>query len=103
MPGIRKVHEPKLSEFQPITRDFAFVVDSATPAEKLTSVARCADSRITDVVVFDAFDLTDGKKSIAFTVTITPTDKMSDTDLQKLQTDVIENVEKKCNAKIRDK
>ena len=103
LPGIRKVHEPKLSEFQPITRDFAFVVDSATPAEKLTSVARCADSRITDVVVFDAFDLTDGKKSIAFTVTVTPTDKMSDTDLQKLQTDVIENVEKKCNAKIRDK
>ena len=103
LPGIRKVHEPKLSEFQPITRDFAFVVDSATPAEKLTSVARCADSRITDVVVFDAFDLADGKKSIAFTVTITPTDKMSDTDLQKLQTDVIENVEKKCNAKIRDK
>jgi len=92
-----------LSDFQPITRDFAFIVDSDTPAEKLTSVARSADNRITDVVVFDAFDLSDGNKSIAFTITIQPTDNMSDSDLQELQSKVIGAVEKKCNAKIRDK
>ena len=95
--------QPTLSEFQPITRDFAFIVDADTPAEKLTGVARSADSRITNVVVFDAFDLADGNKSIAFTITIQPTDNMSDTDLQKIQTSVIESVEKRCNAKIRDK
>ena len=103
LPGARKVHEPKLSEFQPITRDFAFIVDTNTPAEKLTGIALSSDARITDVVVFDAFEMPDGKKSIAFTITITPTDKMSDEDLQKLQMAVIENVEKKCNAKIRDR
>ena len=91
------------SEFQPITRDFAFIVDMDLPAEKLTGAALAADARITDVVVFDAFDLSDGKKSIAFTITIQPRENMSDTDLLKIQDSVIQSVEKKCNAQIRDK
>lgn len=103
LPTARRVHEPELSEFQPITRDFAFIVDTDMPAERLTGVATASDARITDVVVFDAFELPDGKKSIAFTITITPTENMSDDDLLKLQDTVISNVEKKCNAKIRDK
>ena len=103
LPTARRPHEPKLSEFQPITRDFAFVVDCNTPAEKLTGTAMASDGRITDVVIFDAFELPDGKKSIAFTITITPTENMSDNDLQKIQDAVITNVERKCNAQIRDK
>ncbi len=103
LPHTRRVHEPELSEFQPITRDFAFIVDTDMPAERLTGVATASDARITDAVVFDAFELPDGKKSIAFTITITPMEKMSDSDLQNLQTNVIANVEKKCNAQIRDK
>lgn len=95
--------EPRLSEFQPITRDFAFIVDADTMAEKLTSAARSADSRITDIIVFDSFELGDGKKSVAFTITIQPTDNMSDTDLMTIQNAVISAVEKKCNAQIRDK
>ena len=103
VPLARGGKQPVLSEFQPITRDFAFIVDVDTPAEKLTSVARSSDSRITNVIVFDSFDMNDGKKSIAFTITIQPTENMSDSDLQKLQSDVIASVEKKCNATIRDK
>ena len=103
LPASRHGREPKLSEFQPITRDFAFIVDGTMPAEKLTGVAIATDARIVDAVVFDAFDLPDGKKSIAFTITIIPTDNMTDEDLQKLQNAVIANVEKRCDAKIRDK
>lgn len=103
LPNARRPKEPVISEFQPITRDFAFIVDADFPAEKLVGTAAATDARITDSVVFDAFDMGDGKKSIAFTITITPTDNMSDEELQKLQNAVIANVEKKCNAKIRDK
>ena len=103
LPGARRVHEPNLSDFQPITRDFAFITDADFPAAKLAGAAIASDSCITDAVVFDAFEMPDGKKSIAFTITIMPTENMSDTDLQKLQDTVIANVEKKCNAKIRDK
>ena len=91
------------SEFQPITRDFAFIVDTDMLAEKLTGAALATDARITDAVVFDAFDMGNGKKSIAFTITIAPRENMSDTDLLKIQDSVIQSVEKKCNAKIRDK
>ena len=103
LPAARCGRQPALPDFQPITRDFAFIVDADTPAEKLTSVARVADSRIIDVVVFDAFDMGDGTKSIAFTITIQPNDNMSDSDLLSLQESVIKLVEKKCDAKIRDK
>lgn len=103
LPSCRGGIEPRLSEFQPITRDFAFIVDADTMAEKLTSAARSADSRITDIIVFDSFELGDGKKSVAFTITIQPTDNMSDTDLMTIQNAVISAVEKKCNAQIRDK
>jgi phenylalanyl-tRNA synthetase beta subunit len=78
-------------------------VDTDTMAESLTGTAISTDKRITSAVVFDSFNMADGKKSIAFTITIIPTENMNDTELQKLQDAVIANVEKKCNAKIRDK
>ena len=98
-----KLRHEALSDFQPITRDFAFVVDENTMAASLTGAALATDKRITDAVVFDAFNMGNGKKSIAFTITIVPTENMSDTELLKLQDAVIANVEKKCGAKIRDK
>ena len=98
-----KLRHEALSDFQPITRDFAFVVDENTMVANLTGAALATDKRITDAVVFDAFNMGNGKKSIAFTITIVPTENMSDTELLKLQDAVIANVEKKCVAKIRDK
>ncbi len=92
-----------LTEFQPITRDFAFIVDGDFPAEKIIAAATSVDARISDAVIFDAFNMDGGKKSIAFTITILPTDNMSDADIMAIQNAVIASVEKKCNAQIRDK
>ena len=103
LPRGHKLKHEVLSDFQPITRDFAFIVDDNTLAESLTGAAKSADKRIVDAIVFDAFDMGGGKKSIAFTITIQPTENMCDAELQKLQDSVIANVEKKCDAKIRDK
>ncbi len=103
LPHGHKLKHETLSEFQPITRDFAFIVDGDTMAESLVGAAKSADRRIVDAIVFDAFDMGNGKKSIAFTITIQPTENMNDEELIKLQNTVIANVEKKCNAKIRDK
>ena len=103
LPSRRMGRQPVLTDFQPITRDFAFIVNADVPADRLVATARSADARITDVVVFDAFDMGDGNKSIAFTITIQPTDNMTDTDLLSLQDSVIKSVENKCDARIRDK
>ncbi|MDE6478575.1 MAG: phenylalanine--tRNA ligase subunit beta [Alphaproteobacteria bacterium] len=103
LPTSRRRGDAQLSDFQPITRDFAFVTDADFPAATLVSTAASADNRIVDAVIFDAFDMGDGKKSIAFTITILPRENMSDAALQELQTAVISRVESRCPAHIRDK
>ncbi len=92
-----------MREFQPISRDFAFVVPNDFPAESLVAAARRASNIITDIVVFDSFEMPDGQKSVAFTTTIVPMEKMSENDLAKLHSEIIAAVEKKCPAKVRDK
>lgn len=90
-----------MTDFMPITRDFAFVVDSNFESQKIVSAAGASDSRISDVVVFDSFDMGNGKKSVAFTITIYPEQNMNDEELLTIQNAVIKNVESKCNAKLR--
>ena len=90
-----------MTDFMPITRDFAFVVAHDFPAKKIVATAVSADSNISNAVIFDAFDMGDGQKSIAFTITIYPTQNMSDKELLEIQNKVITNIETKCGAKLR--
>ena len=90
-----------MTDFMPITRDFAFVVDSDFESQKMISVVATSDAVISDVVIFDSFDMGDNKKSIAFTITIYPDHNMNEEELQKIQDTIIKNVESKCGAKLR--
>ena len=90
-----------MTDFMPITRDFAFVVDNNFESGKIISTALATDSRVTDAVVFDSFDMGDGKKSVAFTITIYPQQNMNDEELLKIQDTIIKNIESKCGAKLR--
>ncbi len=58
-----------LSAFQPLERDFAFLVDAGVEAEKLVRAARNADKAlITGARVFDVYagkGVPEGKKSLA--------------------------------------
>jgi phenylalanyl-tRNA synthetase beta chain len=66
----------KLSPFQPVERDFAFLVDTTVTAEQLLRAARGADKKlVADVRLFDLYTGTgvpEGKKSMALTVTLQP-------------------------------
>jgi phenylalanyl-tRNA synthetase beta chain len=66
----------ELSPFQPVSRDFAFVVDEEVPAEKVIRAARGADKAlIADVALFDVYrgkGVEPGKKSLAIAVTLQP-------------------------------
>jgi phenylalanyl-tRNA synthetase beta chain len=60
---------------QAITRDFAFLVPEELPADNLARAIRGADKgAITGVRLFDRFSTSDGL-SLAFEVTLQPTDK----------------------------
>ncbi len=99
----QKIKSKKIpvTDFMPITRDFAFVVDKNYESQKIVQTAQSSDPRISNVVVFDSFDMVNGQKSIAFTITLYPEQNMTDEDLLKIQNTIIANIETKCGAKLR--
>ena len=101
LPKNPKYAKIPVTEYMPITRDFAFVVDNNFPAEKIIATAISTDSHISKAIIFDSFDMGDGKKSIAFTITIYPEQNMDDNELLKIQDKVIKDIESKCDAKLR--
>ena len=96
----------KLSPFQPVIRDFAFIVDSDVPAEKLLRAAQAADrKRITEVNLFDEYTgegMPAGKKSLAITATLQPADAtFTDADLEVISGRIIARVEKHSGGVLR--
>jgi phenylalanyl-tRNA synthetase beta chain len=75
----KKKTAPALPPFQPLRRDFAFLVADTTPAEALIRAAKGAERNlITNVTLFDRFtgaSLPAGQISLAIAVTIQPTEK----------------------------
>jgi len=94
------------SPFQPLERDFAFLVDATVPADKLTRAAKSADKGlITDAKVFDLFQggaLPEGKKSIAFSVTIQPRERtLTDQEIEALSAKIVAAVNKATGGELR--
>jgi len=92
--------------FQPLERDFAFVVDATVPADKLTRAAKSADKAlVTDARVFDLFQggaLPEGKKSIAFSVTIQPRERtLTDQEIDALSARIVAAVNKATGGELR--
>jgi phenylalanyl-tRNA synthetase beta chain len=100
--------KPKLemSEFQPLTRDFAFVVDERVKADDLIKAARGADrALITEISLFDVYQgkgIEPGKKSLAIEVTLQPKEKtLTDAEIDAVSQKLIADVTKKTGATLR--
>ncbi|WP_455477105.1 phenylalanine--tRNA ligase subunit beta [Bartonella sp. B41] len=96
----------KLSPFQMVRRDFAFVVDKTVASSLIVRAASCADKRlIHSVQIFDVFEdsmLGKNKKSVAIEVSIQPTERtLTDEDLEDLALKIKENVIKMTGASLR--
>ena len=96
----------ELSPFQPVSRDFAFVVDRATRAGDLVRAAQNVDRKlIAGVTVFDVYEgqgIEAGKKSIAIAVTIQPRDKtMTDAEIDALGARIVAEVTKRTGGVLR--
>jgi phenylalanyl-tRNA synthetase beta chain len=95
-----------LSPFQPVSRDFAFIVDRAVKAGDLVRAAQNVDKKlITDVTVFDVYEgkgIEPGKKSIAIAVTLQPRDKtMTDQEIEALAGKIVAEVTKRTGGTLR--
>lgn len=96
----------QISDLQAVERDFAFVVDADVEALALVNVAKGADKAlIEDVRVFDEFiggSLGEGKKSLAITVRLQPSDKtLKDADIEAVGAKVVEKVTKATGGVLR--
>ncbi len=96
----------ELSAFQPVSRDFAFIVDRSVRAGDIVRAAQAADRKlITDVTVFDVYEgkgIDDGKKSIAIAVTIQPREKtLTDQEIDAISGRIVAEVTKKTGGTLR--
>ncbi|WP_315723168.1 MULTISPECIES: phenylalanine--tRNA ligase subunit beta [unclassified Bradyrhizobium] len=96
----------ELSAFQPVSRDFAFIVDRKVKAGDIVRAAQGVDKKlITDVTVFDVYEgkgIDDGKKSVAIAVTLQPRDKtMTDEEIDAVAAKITADVAKKTGGTLR--
>ncbi|WP_170397080.1 phenylalanine--tRNA ligase subunit beta [Ruegeria arenilitoris] len=96
----------ELRDLQAVERDFAFVVDEGVEALTLVNAAAGADKAlIEDVCVFDEFiggSLGEGKKSLAITVRLQPTDAtLKEKDIEAVAEKIIAKVSKATGGVLR--
>ena len=96
----------ELSQFQPVERDFAFVVGSTVKAADIVRAAQNVDKKvISNVVVFDVYEgkgIEPGKKSIAIAVTIQPREKtLTDAEIDALSGKIVAEVTKRTGGVLR--
>lgn len=96
----------ELSAFQPVTRDFAFIVDRSVKTGDIVRAAQGVDKKlITGVNVFDVYEgkgIDDGKKSIAIAVTIQPREKtLTDQEIEGVGAKIVAEVTKKTGGTLR--
>jgi phenylalanyl-tRNA synthetase beta chain len=96
----------ELSPFQPVERDFAFVVDRAVRAGDIVRAAQSADRKlISKITVFDVYEgagIAPDKKSIAISVILQPREKtMTDAEIEGIADKIVAEVSKRTGAVLR--
>ena len=105
-PKRRRKAAPDLAAFQPLRRDFAFLVDSTIPADAVIRAARGAErTLIAGVTLFDLYEgekLPEGKKSLGVEVVFQPRDHtLTDAEIDSAGQKVVAAVAKATGAVLR--
>jgi phenylalanyl-tRNA synthetase beta chain len=97
----------ELSPFQPIERDFAFVVDRSIKAGDIVRAAQSVERKlITNVSVFDVYEgagIETDKKSVAIAVTLQPREKtLTDQEIEAVAGKIVGEIAKKFGGALRN-
>jgi len=95
-----------MSAFQPVSRDFAFILAADTPASDLMRVVKsAAGPLLSDIQLFDVYhggSIGEGKKSLALTIVLTPQKAtLSEAEIDAVSDNVIAAAAKNCGAVLR--
>jgi len=106
----KKIRETKpqfiVSDYQKVVRDFAFIIDEKYSSGEIINLVRKINKElIKEVKIFDVYqgnNINDGKKSIAFNVTLEPKDKtLSEKEIEEVSKKIISTVQEKTGATLR--
>jgi phenylalanyl-tRNA synthetase beta chain len=94
------------SQFQPVERDFAFVVDASVTAEAVIKAAKTAERDLIERVdIFDVYEgkgVPEGKKSLAISVRLQPKDKtLADAEIETIAGKIVAAVTKATGGTLR--
>jgi phenylalanyl-tRNA synthetase beta chain len=107
LPRAGRARQPlKLSVFQPVERDFAFIVDLDMPAETLLRAARGVDRKlVSEIRLFDVYEgkgLPEGKKSLAISVVLQPQEAtLTDAEIDAFSKHLVAQIEKATGGTLR--
>jgi phenylalanyl-tRNA synthetase beta chain len=95
-----------LSDFQPISRDFAFVVGRDVAAGDVVKAAQAAERKlVTGIDVFDVYEgvgIPEGSKSVAIAVRLQPVDHtLTDAEIEAVSARIVAEVARKTGATLR--
>ena len=105
-PKRRRKAAPDLPSFQPLRRDFAFLVDNNVAADAVLRAARGAErTLLAGVSLFDLYEgdkLPEGKKSLAIEVVFQPRERtLTDAEIEAAAQKVVAAVAKATGAVLR--
>ena len=109
LPKRNKISKPmlKISNLQPVTREFAFLINKEIESEKVCMIAKSINKDlITDVIILDIYNgekIPQDMKSVAIKVTIQPIQEtLTDAALEEISADLIISIEKKLSGSLRE-
>ncbi len=94
------------SPYQPVSRDFAFILDHNIEADTLIRAAKTADKNLISAVsIFDVYagkNIEEGKKSVALSITLQPQEKtLTDKEIETVGQKIIKAVAQKTGGVLR--
>jgi len=100
-----------VSDLPTVSRDFAFLVDEGVPAEDVLGAVRQVSAKnslklpFSDITLFDIYEgegMAEGKKSVAFSITLQPTERtLTDDEIKTVADAVIAQVTKATGGELR--
>jgi len=96
----------EVSAYQPVRRDFAFVVDRAVKAADILKAAQGVDRKlVTGVSAFDVYEgkgVPEGHKSVAIEIVLQPQERtLTDSEIDAIGGRIVAEVAKKTGAILR--
>lgn len=98
-----KMQYKEISKYPNIVKDVAFILDKEIKSEEVISVIKKSGGKLlTNISVFDLYEISEEEKSLAFSLTFSDFNKtLTDEEVTEIFNKIISDVEGKLKAKLR--